>query len=130
MSYTNNHTNSSIKSGSNDFLTPTPGAINSATVEALITGISNVFETQSDSDSDEEEEDDDIVWSSSVQPVVKYDLENLKTLLEKMDNKMDSISKNIQLIIQREALLAQTSKTSRKRRRKKSAAIAENQPTL
>jgi hypothetical protein len=75
-------------------------------------------DTHSDSDDDD---DIDIVWGIEPKPVVKYsEQEKLNEILDLMQNKMLLVKRNVELITQRELLLAQsTSKSSKKRRRKK-----------
>lgn len=135
MSYTSNQTNSSSVSGSSVVFTPTPGATNSDTVDALMIGMSNVDDTQLDSDDDDI--DDGIDWGNNETPVVKYcenipqgfkEQQELTNALENLLSKMDSVTKHVKLIIQREALLAQASaKASRKRKRKKQSTTKDQE---
>ena len=116
MSYTNNQTNSSSDRGSNVETMSTPGAMKFATDDAEIVGISNTSDTHFDNVG--------IVFSNSNQatPVFKYtpsDKEILNETIQKMKEKMESVSKHIKLLIQREALKLQASSNTLKKRKRK-----------
>lgn len=116
MSYTNNQTNSSSDNGSNVGTMSMSGAMNFATDNAEMVGMSNTSDTHFDND--------DIMLSGSTQAtcVFKYtpsDKEILNETIHKMKEKMESVSKHIKLLIQREALKLQASSNTLKKRKRK-----------
>lgn len=137
MSYTNNHTNSSVVNVVNHCERSTPVPMKLETDDGEMSSIAKFAETHCESDSDDD--DMDIFWDSITKPVVKYvenkkesnapsELSKLVTVIESLYTKMSSVKKHIELINQREALLFQSSKTSRKRRRRKS--VVKSEPPL
>lgn len=103
----------------------TLGLIKSDTDLAVMDGMLNFSDIHSDSD-----DDIDLDWKVPTQKV-KYSVseqEELDNLLVGLENKMSKVKYNIKLIIQREALVAQSfSKVSRKRKRKKTQELQAHQ---
>lgn len=126
MSYTSNHTNSSVVNISNDGSMSTCGVMKLDTDTALMTGISKVDDTHDDSD------DDDILWCENIQQSIKYIHDNkiaeqtlLDTLLDDLKTKMAMVEKHANDVIQHESLVAQNLKSSKKKKRKRISEIVE-----
>jgi hypothetical protein len=123
MSYTNNHINSSTVSGVNHVDRSIPAPINLETETGVMSVISKFAETHSYNDDFDISSTNDIVTTD---PFIKYtilpdytELNKLNSVISSLSSKMMDVKKNIDLINQRESLLALNSKTSKKRRRKR-----------
>lgn len=137
MSYTSNHTNSSGSNFSNHGANCTPLPIKSDTDDDVMSLISKLAETHSDSDSDDD--DMNISWRDCTDTLYKYvdkiprstteiDLIKLKTVISDIRQKMICVKKHVELINQRDSLLFQSSKISKKRRRTKGTEKSELTP--
>lgn len=121
MSYTNNHSNSSVVSCDSHSERSIPESMKLDTDDDVMSDISKLSETQSDSDID----DIGINWENNNNVLVKYvekakSSVKLELVLTLISNKMASVKKHINEINQHEALILMSSRTSKKRKWSKS----------